>query len=226
MLMARLLLVEDNEDLAHSVVEVMAEKHEVLHASDIAAAKNTLKTGNFDLLLLDVTLPDGSGFDFYEDLLNEGLLSIPVIFLTGQSDLDSRMKGLSLGAQDYILKPFYVKELMLRIEMRLQQFEASSSVFICGDLKFEKDQHRVSHVSAEKKALNLTPNEYKILALLAASPGVILSRANIVDAVWGKGFSLSDKAVNTHISNLRKKIPAGRCKIVAIEGKGYSLQVD
>lgn len=226
--MARILLVEDDKELATAVVDGLSQKYEVHAAADISSAKGLLTSSKFDLMLLDVTLPDGSGVDFYESLLKEKLIDIPVIFLTGQYDSDTRMKSLALGAQDYILKPYYMKELTLRIEMRLKQFKVNSTELICGDLKFEKELHRVSYMITpnDPQVLNLTPNEYKIFALLAASPTEIFSRTKIVDSVWGHGFRLSDKAVNTHISNLRKKIPSTRCKIVAVDGKGYTLTVD
>lgn len=141
---------------------------------------------------------------------------IPVIFLTGHAALADRMKGLELGAQDYILKPFFSKELVLRVEMRLQQFAEQSGVITYGDLKFDKTLLQVFliHKETPDQALNLTPNEYKILSLLVAHKGEVISRSTIVDSVWGPGFSLSDKAVNSHVSNLRKKIQRTHCRIV------------
>ena len=118
--MARILLVEDDEALASSIIEVLSEKYELTHAADVTSAKRTLISGKFDLMLLDVTLPDGSGIDFYGTLLSENLINIPLIFLTGQSDLDSRMKGLALGAQDYILKPFVAAHLLQKIRKIIQ----------------------------------------------------------------------------------------------------------
>ena len=222
--MARLLLVEDSTDIADPLIELLQEKHTVAYAPNLAAAKEFVKSTKFDLILLDVSLPDGSGFNLCEYIKSEKICSVPVIFLTGESDLSHRMKGLELGAQDYILKPFYLKELILRIEMRLQQFEAQSNFITYEDLKFDKNLHRVWLINAPEHDLGLTPNEYKILSLLVAQKGSIVSRAQIVDTVWGPGFSLSDKAVNSHISNLRKKIQSSCCKLAVTEGKGYSIE--
>lgn len=225
--MARILLLEDLPELAIVLAELLNEKYQVTHAADLKSAKAALAANEFDLLILDVSLPDGSGFDLYESLLKEKLRKIPVIFLTGQSDLNDRMKGLALGAQDYILKPFYHKELMLRVDMRMQQFESQSNWLICGSLKIDKALQRAFSVDAKGQdlALNLTPNEFKILSLLAINKGEVISRTKIVDSVWGTDFSLSDKAVNSHISNLRKKIASAKCKIMTAESKGYFLKV-
>lgn len=222
--MSRLLLLEDYTDLADALIELLGKKHEVTHASNVATAKTALNNNSFDLLIFDVSLPDGSGFDLYEHILKtKG--RVPVIFLTGQGELGDRMKGLELGAEDYILKPFFSKELLIRVEMRLKQFAEKSDIMTCSDLKFEKSLMQVFLVGNDKseQGLNLTPNEYKILLLLAGHKGEVVSRTKIVDSVWGPGFSLSDKAVNSHISNLRKKIQSSQCKLVSSEGKGYML---
>lgn len=225
--MARILLLEDLPELANVLVELLNEKYQATHVADLKSAKEVLATNEFDLLIFDVSLPDGSGFDLYESLVKEKSRKIPVIFLTGQSDLNDRMKGLALGAQDYILKPFYHKELMLRVDMRMQQFESQSNWLMCGSLKIDKALQRAFAVDAtgQDLALNLTPNEFKILSLLAMNKGEVISRTKIVDSVWGTDFSLSDKAVNSHISNLRKKIASAKCKITAAESKGYYLKV-
>lgn len=222
------MIVEDSIELAEALTSLLSVKHQVTHAPDLKTAKQLLETSTFDLFIFDVTLPDGSGFDLYQHVINKKLNKVPVIFLTGQADLEDRMKGLELGAQDYILKPFYNKELCLRIEMRLKQSEGQSQKMIYGDIKLDKELHRAFLISASQteKDLNLTPNEYKILSLLASRQGETISRTQIVDQVWGEGFTLTDKAVNSHISNLRKKIQSEKCKIVSTETKGYMFQVN
>ena len=225
--MPRIMIVEDSLELAEALTDLLGAKHQITHAPDVASAKNFLNSRQFDLFIFDVTLPDGSGFDLYQYVIDKKLSKVPVIFLTGQADLADRMKGLELGAQDYILKPFYNKELSLRVEMRLKQSESQNNSMICGDLKFDKELHRVYLLEANKveKDLTLTPNEYKILSLLASHQGKPLSRTEIVDTVWGAGFTLTDKAVNSHISNLRKKILSQKCQIVSSENKGYMLKI-
>ena len=225
--MSRIMIVEDSIELAEALKDLLGIKHQVTHAADILSAKKFVDSHEFDLFIFDVTLPDGSGFDLYQHVINKKLNKVPVIFLTGQADLADRMKGLELGAQDYILKPFYNKELSLRVEMRLKQSENQTKTVICGDLKFDKELHKVYLLDGNKaeKDLTLTPNEYKILSLLASHQGEALSRTKIVDTVWGEGFTLTDKAVNSHISNLRKKIISQKCQIVSTDNKGYMLKV-
>jgi two-component system phosphate regulon response regulator PhoB len=224
---ARILHVEDISELANSLAELLGQQHEVTHALDLASAKNLLEKNQYDLLILDVSLPDGLAFDHYQNFLKEQKRKIPVIFLTGLSDLPHRMKGLELGAQDYILKPFYSKELILRIEMRLQQFRSESDEFVCGDLHFDKTTHQVFLLKQQKPGapLNLTPNEYRILLYLAVNKKNVISRADIVENVWGGNTHISDKAVNSHISNLRKKIQDSACKITSSGEKSYLLTV-
>lgn len=224
--MARILHVEDISELAASLSENLGQKYEVTNAADLKTAKILLEEQQFDLLLLDVSLPDGSSFDFYEGIKSGRQSQVPVIFLTGQAGLPDRMRGLELGAQDYILKPFYVKELIMRIEMRLKQVQSQTSVFQCGDLKFDKDNHLafLAKSSAQPESLNLTPNEYRILFLLASHKDEVISRVSIVENVWGSNIHITDKAVNSHISNIRRKIQDSSCKITA-DGKGYRLGI-
>ena len=226
--MSHLLIVEDSIELATALNEVFEKSHQITLAQDISSAKNLLTKSNFDLIILDVTLPDGSGFDLFSELQKNKKFKTPVIFLTGQSDLENRMKGLELGAQDYILKPFYYKELVARVEMRLHQFAKLSNVMICGDLKFETHEHRVFLIDENNtvsKSIDLTPKEYQILFLLAANKDTIIHRNKIVDSVWGEGHSLSEKAINSHISNIRKKVSSTQCKILASDGVGYILKI-
>ena len=225
--MSRILLVEDSIELATAISNTLENQHDVTLASSLEAAKSYLCKAPFGMLLLDVNLPDGNGFDLYEwtkkDSCNQ---SIPTIFLTDEGDLSNRLKGFELGAQDYIVKPFFSQELRARINLRLQVKAAKTEIQNWGDLKFEWKHQRVFlTVGQQELLLSLTPNEYKILLFLCENIGQIMSRERIIDAVWGKGFSLSDKAINTHICNLRKKIQPTCCTITATDKKGYSFNV-
>ncbi len=223
--MPNILVVEDNIELAQCVVMVLSKHHQVTHAPNLATAKSFLSELQFNLVLLDVDLPDGSGFDMYQWMKSELKWERPVMFLTGESDLTNRLKGLELGAKDYILKPFYSKELVLRIELQLKQFEPKTNVILFADLKIEKSQLRVSLIDQKiEKPLNLTPNEFKILMMLVENTDENVSRDEIINNVWGVGFNLSAKAVNTHICNLRKKMQSKQVKIISYEGKGYCLR--
>lgn len=223
--MPHLLLVEDNSEVAETLQLALANKHEISIATDLASAKNLLNKVPFDLLLLDVNLPDGNGFDLYEWIKSESQQKTPTIFLTGEGELSNRLKGFQLGAQDYITKPFYPEELLVRIDMHLKSRKNRSGTQSFGDLKFEWNKQRVYLVTPQQpdQLLNLTPNEYKILSFLCENQTQTMTREEIVSSVWGDGFSLSNKVVNTHISNLRKKLLTSKCKIIASDKKGYSI---
>lgn len=224
--MIRILLIEDNIELAKIVSETLAEKYNITHVDSLAAADKCMDEHHYNVILLDVGLPDGSGFMWYEQQKRKNTKSLNVLFLTGESDLDMRLKGLHLGAMDYIVKPFYMPELIARIEIQVRNQQQQGHIRQCGDLKLELSLQRVYHVEdgVKDEVINLTPNEFKILSFLSDNKEKVVSRNEIVNNVWGEGFNLSDKAVNTHISNLRKKLKTERCKIVA-EGNGYLLKV-
>ncbi len=223
-------MVEDCSNSVKIINQILSEKHNLTLVSTFADAKKYLNVRQFDLLLLDVTLPDGNGFDLYEWIKTGLNQKTPTIFLTGQNELASRLKGFELGAQDYITKPFYPEELAARIESRLKMSESellSSRTHLCGDLKFEWNQQRVFLLQNNQEiSLNLTPNEYKILSFLCENVEKIITRQEIINYVWGTSFSMSNKVINTHVSNLRKKMKTTQCEISAIEGKGYCLKIN
>ncbi len=222
--MPQLLLIEDSVELADVTQQVLSKKHVVICAEDLTAAKNILMKQKFDLILLDISLPDGSGFTLFRWLREELKNQTPIIFLTGELELSSRLTGLGLGAVDYILKPFYGEELLARIDLHLKKVSATSEVFVCEDLKFDWKQQRVSLIKDQSEtSLNLTPNEYKILSFLSGQLDKTMSRDEIITAVWGEGYAMSEKVVNSHVSNLRKKLIGTRCKIIAFEKIGYRL---
>lgn len=224
--MPHLLLVEDCSELAQCTLAVLSRKHSVEVAPTLNLAKQLLQKNSFDLILLDVSLPDGNGFDFPEWIQQELKLEIPIIFLTGEVDLSSRLKGLNLGAVDYVTKPYYSEELQIRVDMHLKKFPPKPGVFTCGNLKFEWKQQKVFSIQNQHEtAFDLTPNEYKILSFLCTHAGTTKSREEIIENVWGPGFKISNKVINTHISNLRKKLSSTESKIVTYEGAGYCFNV-
>ncbi len=224
--MVQILLIEDNLELAEGVVTALTGKYKITHVTSLAAADKHMAETSVNVVLLDVGLPDGSGFTWYENLQKKNKKNISVLFLTGESDLDNRLKGLELGASDYIVKPFYLQELLARIEIQVRNQQSQNNIRYCGNLKFELALQRVYQTDDNQKeeVLNLTPNEFKILSYLSDHKEKTVSRIEIVNNVWGPGISLSDKVVNTHISNLRKKLKTDRCKIIAA-GDGYSLRI-
>ena len=180
------------------------------------------------LILLDIRLPDGSGFDFCRQMRQLGLRQ-PVIMLTAQQDELDKVLGLEMGADDYVTKPFGLRELVSRIRAQLRRAygdyaSADNSALLVGDLVI--DQNAAQALRAGKP-VNLTPTEFRLLVYLARHRGQALSRAQIVEAVWGYAPDLeSEKSVNVHIRRLREKIepdPAQPSLLLTVPGIGYRL---
>lgn len=180
------------------------------------------------LVILDVRLPDGSGFDFCRKMRQMGLRQ-PIIMLTAQHDELDKVLGLEMGADDYITKPFSMRELVSRVRAQLRRAygdysSAESSVVVINDLVLEQ---ATGQVRRGDEILNLTPIEFRLLMYLARHRGQALSRAQIVEAVWGFAPDIeSEKTVNVHIRRLREKIelkPDQPSLILTVPGIGYRL---
>jgi DNA-binding response OmpR family regulator len=180
------------------------------------------------LVVLDVRLPDGSGFDFCRQLRQKGLRQ-PVIMLTAQHDELDKVLGLEMGADDYMTKPFSMRELVSRVRAQLRRAygdysSAESAVIVIDDLVLEQ---ATGQVRRGDEILNLTPIEFRLLMYLARHRGQALSRAQIVEAVWGFAPDVeSEKTVNVHIRRLREKIelrPDQPSLILTVPGIGYRL---
>lgn len=223
--MAHILLVEDNTEIAQLVTMVLCQKHRLTHAESLQSAKELLTDTRFDLLIFDLNLPDGHGFDLFEWTQLQKNQKAPVIFLTGEDDVSDRIRGFELGAQDYITKPFYSAELLARVNSRLPVEAEKSDILLYAGLKFEWKKLRAFYLEGTREhTLSLTPNEYKILFFLCENLGRSVTRTEIISNVWGEGFSLSNKVINTHISNLRKKIPADKLEILSDKSEGYFIK--
>ena len=180
------------------------------------------------LVVLDVRLPDGSGFDFCRQLRQKGLRQ-PVIMLTAQHDELDKVLGLEMGADDYMTKPFSMRELVSRVRAQLRRAygdysSTESAVVVIGDLVLEQ---ATGQVRRGDEILNLTPIEFRLLIHLARHRGQALSRAQIVEAVWGFAPDIeSEKTVNVHIRRLREKIelrPDQPSLVLTVPGIGYRL---
>ncbi len=180
------------------------------------------------LIILDVRLPDGSGFDFCRQLRQLGLRQ-PVLMLTVQQDEMDKVLGLEMGADDYVTKPFRLRELLSRIRALLRRAygelsAAGADMLYAGDLVIDRGRGQVWRGS---RLINLTPTEFRLLVYLAQNPGQALSRAQILDAVWGHAADVeSERAVNVHVRRLREKIeldPSRPALILTVPGIGYRL---
>ena len=227
--MARLLLVEDEPAIADTVLYALGgDGHDTVHCLTGRDAQARAREASFDLAILDVGLPDIDGFALCRDL--RGLRRdppLPVIFLTAHGAEAERVLGLEMGADDYVTKPFSPRELAARVRAVLrrvaQQAAPADQAAARGGFEHDADGHRVRYLG---QVLDLTRYEYGLLAALLARPGAVLSRAQLMDRVWGDAPETSDRTVDTHVKTLRAKlreVAPDRDPIHTHRGLGYSV---
>jgi two-component system phosphate regulon response regulator PhoB len=229
---SRILLIDDSPEY-----EIVVRKALTRPGLDVDVVPNArealmslLQNPLPQLILLDITLPDRDGLQLYADLqADERLSSIPVIFLTGREELPNKLTAFSLGAEDYLVKPVQPLELRARVEARLRkiEFQAEQETLILrGPIRLRLDAQRAEvQQDGQFRELKLTPREFKLLLHLARNEDRVLTRDQILDAVWGTGSEVMDRTVDAHVSALRKKLgPASNC-IESVPGTGYRFSV-
>ena len=205
----RILVIEDDPAVATSLQDGLVEEgYEVVWRSSGADGVAYAKNNRVQLIILDVRLPDGSGFDFCRQL-RELKLRQPILMLTVRRDETAKVLGLEMGADDYVTKPYSLSELLSRVRALLRraygEFSAAGAdVLYAGDLVIDRSR---AQVWRGKHLFNLTPTEFRLLVYLAQHPGQALSRAQILDAVWGYSAEVeSERTVNVHVRRLREKV--------------------
>lgn len=220
-----LLLVEDAKDVQLLVKATLMGAKSIDVAETLESARNLLKNRKYDAIILDVSLPDGSGFDLCQELREiHSLKNVPVIFLTSKNETQDRVLGFTLGGDDYIVKPFEPEELLVRLVSKLRrQPEMLESTNISFDgLRVDLSKQKAFiQDSRGETDLNLTPIELRILSILVQNNGDVASRADLVTAIW-EGVHVSGHAIDTHISSLRKKLSPGYA-VKSVFKKGYQL---
>jgi response regulators consisting of a cheY-like receiver domain and a winged-helix DNA-binding domain len=213
----KILLVEDNEILAKGLIYSLEQKkYQVIHTLNIENTLKILKTEKIDLAILDVSLPDGNGFDLYRDNIKEK--NISSIFLTAKDEEDNIVKGLELGAEDYITKPFSIKELMARIN-RIILRNKKNTIIQVQNIKFDKDKMVVYR---DNENVELTNLELKILNLLFLNLNKVVKRSEIIDKIWEwTGNDVNDNTVTVYLKRIREKIKTDI--IITIKGIGYRI---
>ena len=222
--MPTILLAEDEAAIAETVLYALrADGYEAEHVLLGGSVLPRLKRGGIDLVILDVGLPDRSGFDVCRDLREAS--AVPVIFLTARSDEIDRVRGLELGADDYMTKPFSPRELVARVRARLRRHEGGDAQRK-GRFEVDANAHRIRYAG---QWLDLTRYEHALLAELLRRPGAILSRAQLLDRAWEDALESGERTVDTHVKTLRAKLRAqdpARDPIHTHRGLGYSIDVD
>ena len=203
--MARILFVEDEPGIALSVGDDLAmDGHDVEIAADGPTGARRAREGPFDLLLLDVMLPGKDGFEVCRELRRAGVMT-PILMLTARAQEAERVLGLELGADDYLTKPFGVRELRARVTalLRRSRLTRGESVMHVGSTEVDLTRGEVRRAG---QTVTLTALEFKLLALFNRNRGRILTRDQLVNGAWGPNVFVSERVVDNHIGNLRKKI--------------------
>ncbi len=216
--MIRILVVEDEKPISELIrMSLRKAGYECACVYDGLAAADALERERYDLVLLDVMLPGVDGFALMDYIRP---LDIPVIFLTAKNDLKDRVKGLKMGAEDYIVKPFEVLELLARVEVVLRRYNKLDDVLHVGGLDIDTRSMAVSRAGED---IPLTAKEYELLLLFAHNPGVALYRETIYERVWGGDYVSSSRTVDLHVQRLRKKV-GWEDRLVALPKVGYRLE--
>ena len=224
--MRKILCIEDSVEVL-MILEATLNGFTVVKALSLAEARVAMAKEHFSMVIIDVELPDGDGMSFYSEMAPQ-LRKIPVFFLTGRQDFATKAGAFALGADDFISKPFDPKELRLRVESRIKKAEFSAedkSEIKIGKLVCSLDEQRVYFLDT-KENIELTSHEFRIFCMLAQTPQKIFSRTEILNRVWGNGVAVTDRAVDVHVSNLRKKLQTSGVSVSAVTGSGYRLVLE
>jgi two-component system phosphate regulon response regulator PhoB len=222
----KILIIEDEPDIRKTLeYNISREGYEVISASSLSEARQNLESSSFSLLLLDLMLPDGSGLDLFRELKQDkSKSSMPVIILTAKDDEVDKVVGFELGADDYVTKPFSVRELILRVKAVLKRgVSKSDNVEVqrqFGELKIDVDSHEV-FVNDEQ--ISLTALEFKLLRQLVDRRGRVQSRDQLLSDVWGYSSDVTTRTVDTHIKRLREKLGDMGKYVQTIRGVGYKF---
>jgi len=226
--MAQQILIIDDEA---GVRELLADAlklagFDTLTAADAMVAQTMLRTAKPDLLIVDINMPLMDGFEFIERIRSNGDQT-PALMLSARADRADVTRGLTLGADDYVTKPFGLDELVLRIRaiLRRSQFNESTSTSLsCGPVALDEASHQVTF---NGEVVDLSPTEFRLLHVLLESKGRVLSKSVLLDEVWGINFETETTVVDTYISYLRKKLHRdGFEGIRTIRGVGFQLQAE
>ena len=214
----KILIVEDEPDLRETIRISLVKEHFVVEtAADYFSALDKVNDYDYDCILLDIMLPQISGYELFS-YINE--YSIPVIFITARGELDDKRKAFRMGADDYIVKPFEIEELLLRTENILRLHGYKNNLLRVGDVELDAEAHIVRKAGRE---ITLTPKEFELLHFLLRNKGVALSRFALYERVWNDGESGDTRTLDIHITRLRKKLGLEN-EIATVHKLGYIIR--
>jgi len=219
--MSRILIVEDEPDIAQVLADdLVTEGYSVEVTGDGELACRRAREASWNLILLDVMLPRKDGFEVCRELRRAGIMT-PIIFLTARAQEAEKVLGLELGGDDYVTKPFSPRELRARIKTVLRRHTSPTSErYVFGDAVVDFARGEVSRGG---RPVELTPIEFKLLCAFIERRGRVLTRDQLLDAAWPAGIHVTDRVVDTHIVNLRRKLEADDEPryFVSVRGRGY-----
>lgn len=224
--MKKILIIDDDQDILALLRHTLSREFELSFAERISEGEVQVSRNDFDLIVLDEVLPDGLGSELCHRIKNtQGKESIPVIMLTQRKELKDKLNAFDAGADDYISKPFEPLELLARVHARMRGNNSTTNVLEREDLRLEITSQLLFLVKGEgqEEEISLTPIEFKILYQLAKKEGVVRSRSELLESVWGKNQNVIDRTVDQHVSKLRKKIENSRLTVKSLHKKGYLL---
>jgi len=218
--MLKLLIVEDDPSISQLLrMSLSKSGYHCEVANDGAVAAEKIEAERFDLILLDIMLPEIDGFTLLEYIKE---FDTPVIFITAKSNVSDRVKGLRMGADDYIVKPFELTELIARVETVLRRYRKNERYIRLADIIIDTESHTVTKAGA---LIELTPKEYELLLLFTRNKGIALYRETIYERVWNEPYWGDTRTVDLHIQRLRKKLDLSD-QIQSVYKVGYRLQDD
>jgi DNA-binding response OmpR family regulator len=225
--MKKIVLIEDDADL-YSLIQYNLEKEgfTMVGSQTGKGALELCRRERPDLVILDIMLPDSDGLDICKGIrAHSELQHIPVIFLTARASETDRIVGLELGANDYIVKPFFVRELIARIKIHFRGQQPAAKLLKAGGLELDRPRCQV-HLGGQEIALTAT--EFRLLEFLMSRPGVVFSREQLLDSVWGHDRAVTDRTVDVYVLRLRQKIETseGLSFIRSVRGFGYSFNIE
>jgi DNA-binding response OmpR family regulator len=224
--MKKILLIEDDADLFALLRYNLEKEGFALFGQQTGGgALELCRQVKPDLILLDIMLPDSDGLDICKGIRKDpDLAATPVIFLTARASETDRIVGLELGANDYVVKPFFVRELIARIKLQFRNLATPVRVLSAEELELDRTS---CQVRLRGEPLSLTATEFRLLEYLMSRPGVVFSREQLLNAVWGQDRAITDRAVDVYVLRLRQKVerdPASPILIHSVRGFGYTFE--
>lgn len=224
--MNKVLLIEDSREIYTQVNQAISPVCELTWNSSLKEGKETLKKGQWDLLILDIELPDGNGIEFCSEVSSQNP-KLPIFMLTSHTSLSEKVLGFSAGAEDYITKPFQTLEFKARVESKLKKMntiEKLSSISKWNKIEIDKNKQKVKILENRNFIdIDLTHLEFRLLTYLSDRAENVIPREELLNEIWGQDVYVYPRSVDTHVSKLRKKLGSVSEYIKSVHGSGYKF---